>query len=172
MRLWVGIGLVAMVAGCATTGKSPLQILSVSTVNDKGDAVAGVPCTLHSDKGRWDVTTPGRVEVARSRRPLRVNCENDEWQSASKVDASVVAAVLKVTSEGAAIGTVVGLVGAGGSGAAGGSLVAAAAAGTAMAASIVVMVGAGLLWKLRDDTSRAYPARVVVLSEPGTQLPP
>lgn len=168
MRRWVWVGLVAVVTGCATTGKSPLQTLSVSTVNEKGETVAGVPCVLLNDKGRWQVVTPGTAEVARSRADLHVTCEDEKWQASADYDASAVLAALKGTAKGAATGAAIGAVGlATSSGtAAGGTLAGAAAAGPIMVLAIGVVAGVALISAIADESRRTYPDQIVVVLRP------
>ena len=60
-------GLVALLVlssmgGCATVTGGTHQSLHVETAY-KGSLVSGVHCTLRNNKGSYDVTTPGSVEV-------------------------------------------------------------------------------------------------------------
>lgn len=41
----------------------------------------GVVCTLANDRGRWSATTPARVSVERSTRPLAYTCSKEGFQA-------------------------------------------------------------------------------------------
>jgi hypothetical protein len=63
--------------GCATlTEDSTDQIVEVHTVQNHRE-IAGIGCVLTNELGRWYVTAPGRVTVARFARPLTVDCARD-----------------------------------------------------------------------------------------------
>jgi len=67
----------ALLAGCATLTESTEQYVMVQTVLDH-QPVAGVGCVLTNDVGRWFVTSPGRVRIHKSRKPLSVDCRLDD----------------------------------------------------------------------------------------------
>ncbi len=67
------LALLALVAGCATISESPTQRLEVHAILDHKE-VAGVGCVISNSAGRWFVTAPGRVTVARSAGNLFVDC--------------------------------------------------------------------------------------------------
>jgi hypothetical protein len=69
--------LAAALAGCATLTESTEQYVMVQTVLDH-QQVAGIGCVLTNDAGRWFVTSPGRVRVRKSTRPLAVDCRLDD----------------------------------------------------------------------------------------------
>ncbi len=74
-----GIALAALLAGCATLTESTEQYVMVQTVLDH-QQVAGVGCVLTNDAGRWFVTSPGRVRIRKSTKPLAVDCRlNDVY---------------------------------------------------------------------------------------------
>ncbi len=71
--------LAAAVTGCATMTESTEQYVMMQTVLDH-QQVAGIGCVLSNDVGRWFVTSPGRVQIRKSTKPLAVDCrQNDVW---------------------------------------------------------------------------------------------
>ncbi|MES2322940.1 MAG: hypothetical protein V4633_11820 [Pseudomonadota bacterium] len=68
------IGMLALVAGCATISESNRQILVVHTIEDNREIV-GAGCVLTNDAGRWFVTSPGRVMVQKSAGNLWIDCK-------------------------------------------------------------------------------------------------
>ena len=71
--------LLVSLAACTTVplrpwGESPNQSIEVVASDLSSVARSGLRCSLRNDKGEWQVAVPGRVEVARSERPLRVEC--------------------------------------------------------------------------------------------------
>jgi uncharacterized lipoprotein YmbA len=79
----IGLGL----AGCATRSDSTQQQLEVHAILDHHE-VSGVGCLLTNDYGRWFVVAPGRVTVARSNKPLEVDCKHESRGSAGESWAS------------------------------------------------------------------------------------
>lgn len=74
-----GATLAIVLAGCATLTESTEQYVMVQTVLDH-QQVAGIGCVLTNDAGRWFVTSPGRVRIRKSTRPLDVDCRlNDVY---------------------------------------------------------------------------------------------
>lgn len=73
LRLAAPFTLCALLAGCATVSESPTQSVSVRTVSNHRE-VGGVGCILTNDKGRWFVTSPGRIAIRRSVGNLFVDC--------------------------------------------------------------------------------------------------
>jgi hypothetical protein len=67
------IATILTLTGCASWPNPPEQSLTVNTFED-GQMVAEMSCELVNDKGRWQVTTPGRVTVATSSQDLVVTC--------------------------------------------------------------------------------------------------
>ena len=67
------LALLGTLAGCATISESPTQRLEVHAIMEHKE-IAGVGCVLTNDAGRWFVTAPGRVTVARSAGNLFVDC--------------------------------------------------------------------------------------------------
>ncbi|TWI51851.1 hypothetical protein IP92_00841 [Pseudoduganella flava] len=86
--LGAGLPVVAAVllAGCATLTETSEQYVMVQTVLDH-QPVGGVGCVLSNDVGRWFVTSPGRVKIHKSTKPLAVDCRlNDVW-AVDQIDA-------------------------------------------------------------------------------------
>ena len=67
------LALLGAAAGCATISESPTQRLEVHAILDHQE-VACVGCVISNSAGRWFVTAPGRVTVARSAGNLFVDC--------------------------------------------------------------------------------------------------
>jgi hypothetical protein len=73
----VAAATLAALGGCATlTEDSTDQIVEVHTVQNHRE-IAGIGCVLTNKIGRWYVTAPGRVTVARYPQPLTVDCAKD-----------------------------------------------------------------------------------------------
>ena len=70
------LGTVAL-AGCATMTEGDEQYVVMMTVLDH-QQVAGIGCVLSNDRGRWFVTSPGRVQIRKSTQPLTVDCRKDD----------------------------------------------------------------------------------------------
>lgn len=68
---------IAALAGCATMTESDEQYVVMMTVLDH-QQVAGIGCVLSNDRGRWFVTSPGRVQIRKSTQPLTVDCRKDD----------------------------------------------------------------------------------------------
>jgi hypothetical protein len=54
-----------------------MQDLSLQTMNDKGEALKEVKCTLKNDKGSWETNAPGFVSIRRSAEDLIVECKKE-----------------------------------------------------------------------------------------------
>jgi hypothetical protein len=54
-----------------------MQQLSLTTKGEDAKAVEGVKCKLQNDKGNWESTSPGFVNVRRSSEDLIVECKKD-----------------------------------------------------------------------------------------------
>lgn len=70
-------------AGCATIVDGTKQSVSVST-----SPVQGAECTLTNSEGTWYVTSPGSVEVHKTKNDLTVTCKKDGYQSGTQVAVS------------------------------------------------------------------------------------
>lgn len=68
--------VLAALGACATMTESTQQQVLVQTVLDHRE-VAGAGCVLSNDVGKWFVTTPGRVTIRKSSKPLQVDCRLD-----------------------------------------------------------------------------------------------
>jgi len=79
LLLWrqvLPLAMSALTVGCGTLTQSATQTLQVQAVLDH-KPVDGVGCLLSNAAGRWFVTTPAKVTVAKSAGPLRVDCRKD-----------------------------------------------------------------------------------------------
>ncbi len=68
------------VSGCATVVDGSSQSVSVATT-----PVQGAACTLTNSEGSWFVTTPGSVQVHKTKNDLTVTCTKDGFQPGSQV---------------------------------------------------------------------------------------
>ena len=75
----IGVAL----SGCATIVDGSKQSVSVST-----SPVQGAACTLHNSEGTWYVTTPGSVEVHKTKNDLEITCTKDGFQPGKQVATS------------------------------------------------------------------------------------
>lgn len=66
-----------IISGCATITSSEMQTVSLRTDSAEGQPVEQAKCTLHNDKGSWEMVTPGFVSVHRSSDDLIVECKKD-----------------------------------------------------------------------------------------------
>ncbi len=70
-------------AACATTGSSGGSIAIDTT--SRGQAVSGASCAVSTGAGRWNVTTPGSVNIGAASGDLRVVCEKPGYRTAEMV---------------------------------------------------------------------------------------
>ena len=63
--------------GCATLTGSEMQQVALTSKSEDGKVVEGVKCALTNDKGAWEGTSPGFVNVRRSAEDLNVECKKD-----------------------------------------------------------------------------------------------
>lgn len=63
--------------GCATITSNEMQTLALSTKTPEGQAIEKVNCTLKNDKGSWETSSPGFVNVHRSSEDLMVECKKE-----------------------------------------------------------------------------------------------
>lgn len=68
---------VVLSTGCASITGSEMQQLSLTTKGEDAKTVEGVKCKLQNDKGTWESTSPGFVNVRRSSEDLTVECKKD-----------------------------------------------------------------------------------------------
>jgi hypothetical protein len=71
------------VSGCATIVDGTKQSVSVSTT-----PVQGAECTLTNSEGTWFVTSPGSVEVHKTKNDMNVTCKKDGYQPGNQVAVS------------------------------------------------------------------------------------
>lgn len=67
----------SVLSGCATITSSETQSLTLNTKTANGESVDSARCTLKNDKGVWEMTSPGVVNVRRSSEDLMVECKKD-----------------------------------------------------------------------------------------------
>lgn len=67
-------------SGCATIVSGSKQSVSVSTL-----PVQGAACTLHNSEGTWYLTSPGSVEVHKTKHDLEITCTKDGYQPGKQV---------------------------------------------------------------------------------------
>ena len=86
MMFWRGAAIAAMgiaLSGCATIVDGSSQSVSVST-----SPVQGAACTLTNSEGTWYLTSPGSVQVHKTKNDLTVTCTKDGYQPGSQVAVS------------------------------------------------------------------------------------
>ena len=71
------------VSGCATIVDGTKQSVSVSTT-----PVQGAECTLTNSEGTWYITSPGSVEVHKTKNDMTVSCKKDGFQVGNQVAVS------------------------------------------------------------------------------------
>jgi hypothetical protein len=71
------------ISGCATIVDGTKQSVSVSTT-----PVQGAECTLTNSEGTWFVTSPGSVEVHKTKNDMNVTCKKDGYQPGNQVAVS------------------------------------------------------------------------------------
>jgi hypothetical protein len=72
-----------VLSGCATIVDGSTQSVSVATT-----PVQGAACTLTNSEGTWFVTSPGSVQVHKTKNDLTVSCAKDGYQPGSQVAVS------------------------------------------------------------------------------------
>ena len=75
VRMVVGIGILTMIAGCATLTNDAHQPVEFKVI---GCETQEVSCTATNKRGRWDFYPPDTVMIRRSDDPLRINCNSNE----------------------------------------------------------------------------------------------
>jgi hypothetical protein len=68
----------SQLAACATVIKGTTQSVSVNT-----PPTQGATCTLTSSEGTWYITSPGSVEVGKTKNNLDINCTKDGFHNAT-----------------------------------------------------------------------------------------
>lgn len=69
--------IVAVGSGCASITGSEIQNLSLTVKNEKNETIKDAKCSLKNDKGTWQTTAPGFVDVRRSSEDLLVECKKE-----------------------------------------------------------------------------------------------
>jgi hypothetical protein len=72
-----------VLSGCATIVDGSTQSVSVTTSPTEGAA-----CTLTNSEGTWFLTSPGSVQVHKTKNDLTVTCTKDGFQPGSQVAVS------------------------------------------------------------------------------------
>ena len=86
MKIQAFAGVAALgiaVSGCATIVDGSSQSVSVTTTPAQGAA-----CTLTNSEGSWFLTSPGSVQVHKTKNDLTVTCTKDGYQPGSQVAVS------------------------------------------------------------------------------------
>jgi hypothetical protein len=86
MKIQTVVAIAAMgaaLSGCATIVDGSKQSVSVST-----SPVQGAACVLHNSEGTWYLTSPGSVEVHKTKNDLDVTCTKDGYQPGKQVATS------------------------------------------------------------------------------------
>lgn len=66
---------IVLASGCASITGSEMQQLSLTTKGEDAKTIEGVKCKLQNDKGTWESTSPGFVNIHRSSEDLTVECK-------------------------------------------------------------------------------------------------
>src|SRR3982751_6604380 len=76
-KIAVVAALAVAVSGCASIVKGSSEAITIRTVP------SGAVCTLSNPRGKWRVSTPGRVRVKRSSEDMDVTCRATGYTDAS-----------------------------------------------------------------------------------------
>ncbi len=68
---------IVLATGCASITGSEMQQLSLTTKGEDTKTLEGVKCKLQNDKGTWEATSPGFINVHRSSEDLIVECKKE-----------------------------------------------------------------------------------------------
>ena len=77
LKLAIAGMVVILCTGCASITGSEMQQLSLTTKGEDAQVVEGVKCKLQNDKGTWESTSPGFVNIRRSSEDLTVECKKE-----------------------------------------------------------------------------------------------
>jgi hypothetical protein len=80
--LLIILAALASLTACKAIEIKPEQIIRVSAIDELGQALTGLRCTLNNDKGQWSLELPGEAEVLRSSQPLHIECPDIEGGAA------------------------------------------------------------------------------------------
>ena len=61
--------------GCASITGTTTQPISITVKDSKGNSLEDVKCTVVNDKGAWEVSAPGFVNITRSAADISVTCK-------------------------------------------------------------------------------------------------
>lgn len=64
-------------SGCASITSSDMQNLALTVKTEKDEPVKDAKCTIKNDKGNWQASSPGFVDVRRSSEDLSVECKKE-----------------------------------------------------------------------------------------------
>lgn len=70
-----------LLSGCASVTTSPMQKLSIETIDKKNEVVRGARCKVSNDRGSWHLTTPGQVIVRKSAANLMISCKIEDYDA-------------------------------------------------------------------------------------------
>ena len=65
--------------GCATITSNEMQSLALTAKTQDGKEVKDVKCSARNDKGAWEASAPGFINVHRSAQDLIVECKKDGY---------------------------------------------------------------------------------------------
>ncbi len=77
LKALISVLVIVVMTGCASITGSEMQQLSLTTKGEDSNTIDGVKCTLQNDKGTWEATSPGFVNIHRSAEDLTVQCKKD-----------------------------------------------------------------------------------------------
>lgn len=77
LKLTIAGVVVILCTGCASITGSEMQQLSLTTKGEDSQVIEGVQCQLQNDKGTWESTSPGFVNIRRSSEDLNVECKKE-----------------------------------------------------------------------------------------------
>ena len=75
--LAAALAVAGLVSACASVTGTPLEPITIRTVDRSGNEVRGAECELSNAKGKWIVTSPGSVTVTRSNDNMLITCRKD-----------------------------------------------------------------------------------------------
>lgn len=95
--------------GCATVTQGTTEKVDVNTLVD-GKPLSGAVCTLQQGSRQWTVTTPGEIEIPRSKAHVHITCVKEGYRMPAEADISAQSSALKSAGFGALGGGAVGAV--------------------------------------------------------------
>ena len=73
-RLALVLGICSLLSGCATLLEEDTQQVNVRFLCAEKHLVA--TCSLKNDKGRWQLSTPGKATILNDKSPLEITCKS------------------------------------------------------------------------------------------------